>query len=131
MASGIRSWTADDFRAEYLPLRLDGVRLIVNGRPAPIAHIGPRQWNVLAPLSGATVRARATCIDGGVGRTGETGLVNVVPDQGNAFDANITLGTTTPIANTLSLTAPLTRLNAPNATRRLTVTAASTGTGTR
>ncbi len=81
------------------------------------------KWRVEGVPAGATVRARATCIDGGVTRTGETGLVSIVPDQGNAFDASITLGTTTPIANTLSLTAPLTTLNAPNATTQLTVTA--------
>lgn len=81
------------------------------------------KWRVEGVPAGATVRARATCIDGGVTRTGETGLVSIVPDQGNAFDASITLGTTTPIANTLSLTAPLTTLNAPNATMQLTVTA--------
>lgn len=49
LAPTTRSWTGSDFNADRLPTSLDGVRVLVNGKPAYIAYISPTQINALAP----------------------------------------------------------------------------------
>ncbi len=54
LASSTRQWSAADFQDGRLPTELDGVSVTINGRPAPVSFISPRQLNVLAPTDPAT-----------------------------------------------------------------------------
>ena len=49
LSSVTRSWTSADFLGSSLPTQLDGVSVIVNGKPAYIYYISPTQLNVLTP----------------------------------------------------------------------------------
>lgn len=49
-----RTWGAQDIVNGRLPLSLDGVKVTINGRPAPVEFISPTQINVLAPAGTAT-----------------------------------------------------------------------------
>lgn len=49
LARSSREWNGADFNGSRLPLALDGVSVIVNGRPAPICYVSPSQVNVLGP----------------------------------------------------------------------------------
>ena len=49
LAPGTRTWTASDFNGDRLPTSLDGVKVLVNGKPAYIYYISPTQINALAP----------------------------------------------------------------------------------
>jgi uncharacterized protein (TIGR03437 family) len=44
-----RSWTSNDFVDGNPPVSLDGVSVTINGKPAYVAYISPKQVNVLAP----------------------------------------------------------------------------------
>lgn len=91
------------------------------------------------PAGFGRVRARATCVENGTTRSGESDLFTIIPNRMNAIPP-ITLGSTTAIPTSLTLTAPTTTLTAPRATVQLDVTgtyasrspadltAASTGT---
>jgi uncharacterized protein (TIGR03437 family) len=48
-ASNSRSWGSADFSGRNLPTALDGVQVLVHGRPALISFISPGQINALAP----------------------------------------------------------------------------------
>lgn len=45
-----RNWAAEDFQGVILPTVLDGVRILVNGVPAAVAYVSPRQLNGLAQM---------------------------------------------------------------------------------
>lgn len=45
-----RTWAAEDFQGDTLPTALDGVRILVNGVPAAVAFVSPRQLNGLAQM---------------------------------------------------------------------------------
>ena len=49
LAPGTRTWTAADFNGDRLPTSLDGVKVLVNGKPAYVYYISPTQINALAP----------------------------------------------------------------------------------
>ncbi|MCS7315299.1 MAG: S8 family serine peptidase [Bryobacteraceae bacterium] len=49
LAPTTRIWRAEDFVAGQLPTNLDGVRVNIGGRAAPVYYISPEQLNVLAP----------------------------------------------------------------------------------
>jgi uncharacterized protein (TIGR03437 family) len=49
LAPNTRTWTAADFNGDRLPTSLDGVRVLVNGKPAYVYYISPTQINALAP----------------------------------------------------------------------------------
>ena len=44
-----RTWADADFAGDRLPIRLDGVGVNINGKPAYVYYISPTQLNVLAP----------------------------------------------------------------------------------
>jgi uncharacterized protein (TIGR03437 family) len=54
LAPGTRSWTGEDFtnNGKTLPVKLDGVQVLVNNGPALVAYISPTQINALAPSTG-------------------------------------------------------------------------------
>jgi uncharacterized protein (TIGR03437 family) len=54
LAPGTRTWTGSDFVGDRLPASLDGVRVLVNGKPAFVYYISPTQINALAPEDTAT-----------------------------------------------------------------------------
>jgi len=49
LAPTTRTWSASDFNGDRLPTSLDGVRVLVNGKPAYVYYISPTQINALAP----------------------------------------------------------------------------------
>jgi uncharacterized protein (TIGR03437 family) len=49
LAPVTRTWTGSDFTGDRLPVSLDGVRVLVNGKPAYVYYISPTQINALAP----------------------------------------------------------------------------------
>ena len=44
-----RAWTTSDFVNGALPTSLDGVSVTINGKPAYVTFVSPKQVNVLAP----------------------------------------------------------------------------------
>lgn len=51
LAPTTRSWTAADFNGNNLPTSLDGVGVTVNGQPAFVYFVSPRQINFLTPAN--------------------------------------------------------------------------------
>lgn len=50
LAATTRMWTEADFPDPWhLPLELDGVKVLIDGKPAAVYYISPGQLNVLAP----------------------------------------------------------------------------------
>jgi uncharacterized protein (TIGR03437 family) len=49
LAATTRSWTTKDFVNNSLPTALDGVSVMVDGKPAYVGYVSPKQLNVLAP----------------------------------------------------------------------------------
>ena len=49
LAQTTRPWTERDFTGVVGPKSLDGVRVLLNGKPATLAYISPGQVNVIAP----------------------------------------------------------------------------------
>lgn len=54
LATTSRSWQNSDIVNGRLPTQLDGTSVTINGKPAYVAFIDPRQVNVLAPEDSAT-----------------------------------------------------------------------------
>jgi hypothetical protein len=78
------------------------------------------------PANFGPVRARATCVENGVTRSGESALFSISPN-GSVDVPPIVLGATTPIPNLLTLTAPFPTLNTTNTATQLTVVATYDG----
>ncbi|HLJ13050.1 MAG TPA: TIGR03118 family protein [Bryobacteraceae bacterium] len=49
LSSTTRAWQSADFVNGALPTQLDGVTVTINGKPAYVAYISPKQINVLSP----------------------------------------------------------------------------------
>jgi len=54
LASGTRTWRADEIVNGNLPTKLDDVSVTINGKPAAVYFISPTQLNVQAPSDTAT-----------------------------------------------------------------------------
>ena len=54
LSTTTRGWTQADFNKGALPLSLDGVRVKINNKDAPVDFISPTQINALAPPDTAT-----------------------------------------------------------------------------
>lgn len=50
LASTTREWQAADFQEGRLPIQLDGTGVLVNGKPAYISYVSPKQINALTPV---------------------------------------------------------------------------------
>ncbi|HZS49724.1 MAG TPA: TIGR03118 family protein [Bryobacterales bacterium] len=50
LAATNRAWASADFSGNKLPTSLDGVSVMINGKPAYVGFISPSQLNVLTPL---------------------------------------------------------------------------------
>ncbi|HEX6098540.1 MAG TPA: Ig-like domain-containing protein [Thermoanaerobaculia bacterium] len=98
-------------------------------------------WRVdNVPAGFGLVRARATCVENGVTRSGESSSFLIPANAVTGFDATIPLGATTPIPELMTVTATLQTLSSIGAASQLNVvgvyagnqsrniTAASTGT---
>jgi YVTN family beta-propeller protein len=75
------------------------------------------------PAGFGLVRARATCVQNGITRFGQSDLFQINANQVTGFNANIVLGSTTPIPASLTVTASPTMLTQPGQTVQLSVTA--------
>src|SRR5687768_7032467 len=80
------------------------------------------------PAGFGPVRARATCVENGITRSGQSDLFTITPGRMNAIPP-IVLGPTTPIPQTVEITGNA-LLTAVGATSQLTVTATYTGEAT-
>jgi uncharacterized protein (TIGR03118 family) len=49
LSATTRSWQAADFKGNLLPTSLDGVGVMVDGKPTYIGYISPKQINLLTP----------------------------------------------------------------------------------
>lgn len=49
LSSTIRLWRQTDFKDNKLPLQLENVSAMVNGKPAYVAYVSPEQLNILTP----------------------------------------------------------------------------------
>ena len=49
LANSTRPWGAADFVSNRLPTTLDGVSVMIDGKPAYVSYVSPTQLNVLAP----------------------------------------------------------------------------------
>lgn len=49
LSTTTRTWSESDFAGDQLPVRLDGVGVSINGKPAYVYYVSPTQLNVLAP----------------------------------------------------------------------------------
>lgn len=54
LSSTTRTWQSSDFVNGALPTELDGVSVMVDGKPAYVYYISPTQLNVLTPASDTT-----------------------------------------------------------------------------
>lgn len=89
-------------------------------RNAPVNAAG--QWvlpNI--PAGFGQVRARATCVNGRITTSGQSALFTIIANRMNALPP-ITLGNSTPVPISLTLSAPATSLTAVGGTVQLTVT---------
>ncbi len=75
------------------------------------------------PANFGALRARATCVEGGVTLSGQSSLFAVEAGIANGFDAEIVLGAVDPIPVSLTVTTPSSTLNSAGATVQLGVTA--------
>jgi uncharacterized protein (TIGR03437 family) len=50
LSATTRAWTGSDFVNGKLPTKLDGVSVTVNGKPAYVEYISPKQVNILTPV---------------------------------------------------------------------------------
>jgi uncharacterized protein (TIGR03118 family) len=67
LAPTTRTWTAADFNGNNLPTSLDGVSVTVNGSPAYVYFVSPRQINFLTPVNMAVgTPAQIVVSDGGL-----------------------------------------------------------------
>ena len=81
-------------------------------------------WRIAnVPGSFGSLRARATCVEGGVTVTGESSLIAFQAGIANGFDAEIVLGAATPIPESLAVSAPASTLTSAGAIAQLSVTA--------
>jgi hypothetical protein len=81
------------------------------------------------PANFGQVRARATCVENGVTRAGQSDLFTI-PANGSVNVPRIVLGATTPIPTGLSINTPITTLTTAGAVTQLNVTATfADGTG--
>lgn len=56
LSSTTRNWTDADFLNGAMPTQLDNVSVTINGQPAYVAYVSPKQLNVLAPSDTALGR---------------------------------------------------------------------------
>jgi uncharacterized protein (TIGR03437 family) len=71
LAPATRTWRDDEIVAGYLPTELDGVRVLIGGKPAPVYYISPTQLNVQVPdgVAGASVPVQVTTPRGSTSTT--------------------------------------------------------------
>ena len=74
------------------------------------------------PAGFGLVRVRATCVENGVTRSGQSEYFNISANRMNAV-LPFSLGNATPIPSSLAITSAITNLNSLGATAQLTVTA--------
>lgn len=75
------------------------------------------------PANFGLVRARATCVENGVTRSGQSDYFSIQAGTVSGFDAEIVLGAVDPIPQSLAVTAPTQILRPDQLTAQLTVTA--------
>ena len=51
LAATTRNWQASDFNGSNLPTSLDGVTVTMNGAPAYVYYVSPKQIDVLSPAN--------------------------------------------------------------------------------
>lgn len=99
----------------------DTCTVSIFNRTARVAADG--SWELPnVPAGFGLIRARATCVGGGMTTSGQSDFFTITANRMNAIRP-IQVGLTTPIPLSLTLTAPTTTLTSAGATTQLTVTA--------
>lgn len=71
-----RNWTASDFSGTSLPTSLDGVSVTVDGKPAFVYYISPKQIDVLTPVDTATGPVAVVVTSNGLVSAATTATMN-------------------------------------------------------
>jgi uncharacterized protein (TIGR03118 family) len=71
-----RAWTTTDFSGTSLPTSLDGVSVMVDGKPAFVSYISPKQIDVLTPVDTATGAVPVVVTDNGLVSASVTATMN-------------------------------------------------------
>jgi uncharacterized protein (TIGR03437 family) len=92
LASTTRNWKTTDFVNGALPTSLDGVSVMIDGKPAYIAYVSPTQLNVLSPVDTTTGPVAVSVTNNGlVSASANVQLAAVAPSfftfKGNAIAA--------------------------------------------
>ncbi|MGI8991639.1 MAG: TIGR03118 family protein [Bryobacteraceae bacterium] len=66
LASTTRTWGSADFVNGKLPTQLDGVSATVNGKPAYIYFVSPKQLNILSPVDTMTGQVQVQIMNNGL-----------------------------------------------------------------
>ncbi|MEO8368072.1 MAG: Ig-like domain-containing protein [Candidatus Solibacter sp.] len=74
------------------------------------------------PAGFGRVRARATCVQNGLTRSGESGLFTINPNLVTGFNSFIQLGATTPIPTNITITTPTPTITSLAGATQLTIT---------
>lgn len=77
LAATTRMWATKDFVNSALPTTIDGVSVMVNGSPAYVGYVSPKQLNVLTPPGTSPSGPVAVQVTS----NGLTGDIGDVPDQ--------------------------------------------------
>jgi uncharacterized protein (TIGR03437 family) len=83
LASGSRSWRADEIVDGRFPNSLDGVRVLFDGKPASVYYVSPTQINVQAPSDLPVRPVQVEVIREGVGR--DVRMADVRPNAPGLF----------------------------------------------
>lgn len=75
------------------------------------------------PTGLGLVRARFTCVEGGITQTGQSKFFEILPNQGNGFESAFALGSVDPVPVSVSVAANPAILTAVGETTQLVVTA--------
>lgn len=117
---GVLQFLADRYSALAQPLNENCTVSILN-RTAQVRPDGT--WDLPnVPANFGQVRARATCVENGVTRSGQSGFFTISQNRMNAI-APFQLGTVEPIPSRLTLSSSVTTLTQMGATAQLSVTA--------
>jgi uncharacterized protein (TIGR03118 family) len=71
-----RNWTNSDFSGTSLPTSLDGVSVTVDGKPAFVYYISPKQIDVLTPVDTSTITVPVVVTDNGLVSAPSTANLN-------------------------------------------------------
>jgi uncharacterized protein (TIGR03118 family) len=83
-----RAWQQSDFAGGHLPTQLSGVSATVNGAPAYVAYISPKQVNVLVPVEAAQGPVQVQVFNNGLASAAATAQMQMLSPAVFLFTGN-------------------------------------------